>query len=548
MDALPHRRDSMDRGMALPTPPSAGAAGLPSLRAAPGRTANLAAACCDRWADGTGRAALAMLGRDGRLERVTFDALRSASARLAAVLRARGIGRRDRVAILLDQGPEALVAIFGVLRLGAVAVPLSAAADPAGIAGRIRDSGSAALIADGAGLDALHAHRLSLSVLRVVLCTDGGRDGALSFWQEAGRASDADAPAAVLAGDPALLLHGADATGHPRAVLHAHRSVAGQAGGFALRHGAALAPGGLVWAADDWAGCSGLLDTVLPALFHGVPVLAHRLLAFDPRAALHVMLHAGVRSALLAPAQLRRLRDANAAPPRGHGIRGIATEGGTLDEDLIGWLRGEFRTGMTDALVRPECGLVLCATAPRPGRFGAAPAGRRIAILDAAGREVPPGVAGMIAVHRPDPALFLGYWGNPAATRAAHRGPWVLTGQAGVMDAEGAVAAPAGPQPGGGAGTAETFLLAHPAVARAAVIGTAGLGMGPEATAIVVPRHGAVPGPALAAELRGFLRARLSEGQCPRRVAFAQDLPAPRGGIARRMVEEAIGFGGGAGH
>jgi fatty-acyl-CoA synthase len=121
-----------------------------------------------------------------------------------------------------------------------------------------------------------------------------------------------------------------------------------------------------------------------------------------------------------------------------------------------------------------------------------------------------------------------------------------MTGQTGAIDEEGCISAPAWPQAASGVGEVETFLLAHPAVARAAVVGPAGLAFGQDATAIVVPRQGTMPGPALAAELRGFLRARLPDGLCPRRVAFAHDLPSPRTEMARRMVEDAIGFGGGA--
>lgn len=526
MHALTPRRDRKDPE-AVPPP-------------AAGNRATLFDTCCDRWADGSGRTAMALLGRDGRVQRVTFDALRSAAARFAAVLRGHGIARRDRVAILLDQGPEALVALFAAARLGAVAVPLPPAAGAAALAACIRDSRCAALVTDGAGLDTLHAHRLGLAALRVVFCVDGGRDGALSFWQEAGRASDDWAAAPVPAGDPALLLHGTGATGHPRAVLHAHRGVAGQAPGFVLRHPGALAPGGLVWTVEDWAGWTGLLDTVLPALFHGSPVLAHRLAAFDPQAALHVMLHAGVRSAALPPAHLRRLHEMRATPPRGHRIASLATAGAAIGQELIDWLREDFGTTVSDGLLRPECGLVLCtagrAAPARAGCFGIAPPGRQVAVLDAAGEPAPAGQAGRIAVRRPDPALFLGYWRDPAAGRST----WVLTGQDGVMDAAGCISAPAPSRSAGGVGEVEAVLLAHPAVAGAALVSAAGLGLGRDATALVVPRQGAAPGPALAAELRGFLRARLSEAVCPRRVAFARELPARRGALG-----EAVGLGDG---
>ena len=85
---------------------------------------NIGVDACDRWADGSGRPALLHLRADGGLERISFDALKALSNRLANVLRAHGITRSDRVAVLLPQVPEAAVAHIAAFKLGAISVPL----------------------------------------------------------------------------------------------------------------------------------------------------------------------------------------------------------------------------------------------------------------------------------------------------------------------------------------------------------------------------------------------------------------------------------------
>src|SRR5690606_13643327 len=114
----------------------------------------------------------------------------------------------------------------------------------------------------------------------------------------------------------------------------------------------------------------------------------------------------------------------------------------------------------------------------RPGWTGLPIPGHRVAIVDAQGHELPPGVPGTIAVRRPDPVMFLGYWGNEAATREKFAGDWLLTGDQGECDEAGYfrfigrdddLITSAGYRIG--PGEIESCLMKHPAVALAAVVG-----------------------------------------------------------------------------
>jgi len=498
---------------------------------------DITAACCDRWADGARRLALLHPCADGSAERIGFDALRSASLRVAQALAARGIGRGARVAILLPQGPEALVALFAADRLGAIAVPLGHGGGNAVLAARLNASRASVLVTDASGLAELEPLLQPPPALRHVFCTDGGRGGALGFWTEAQQATPLAASRAGGPGAAALLLHGADALGHERGMLHAARSVLAQAEGFLARFGPIGEGAAPVWTTLPWGRCGGLLDVVLPALALGVPVLAQEMAVFDPARAVEIIARHGVGAVLLPPEALYALREAGATLPPGHRLARIVTQGGALAPDLRAWVERAFGVPVVDSLARPECGVILIAA---EGAVGRPPPGREVGVLGAGGGPLPAGQPGRIALRRPDPGLFLGLWGQPPAAQAG----WFATDATGTLRPDGGIAMPL---PDGDAtrpGTLEACLRAHPAVAAAALL-HAEAEDGP-GTAIIVPRSEAQPGTGLAAELRDFLRARFPERHCPRRIAFARDLPEQRNGRPlAALLEGTQGLGAG---
>lgn len=509
---------------------------------------SIAEACCDRWAQGANRPALLHLRPDDTVERIGFDALREASLRFAQALAARGVGRGARVAIVLPQGPEALVALFAADRLGAIAVLAGPAAGGAMLARRLQASGAMALVTDAAGLAEVEPALPMAPALRHVFCTDGMRAGALGFWAEAQHAAPCPPPRAGGSGAAALLLLGADAMGRERGVLHAARSVLAQEAGFVARFGPQGDSPDPVWTALPWGRCGGLLDVVLPALALGVPVLAHDMPAFSPGRAMEVIARLGVGGVLLPPEALFALRDAGAALPAGHRLRRIVTQGGALPPGLLGWARQALGVPVVDTLVRPDCGVILVAMPEvAPGAASAQPPpGREVAVLDAAGHPLPAGQPGRIALRRPDPGLCLGHWGDGPGARAGRRGRWFATDATGTLGRDGSVKLAAAACEGSGPETLEACLRGHPAVAAAALLRPGAPEAEGPATAIIVPRGEALPGAGLAAELRDFLRARFPDRLCPRRIAFARDLPEQRSGLPlAALLERTAGLGAG---
>ena len=179
----------------------------------------------------------------------------------------------------------------------------------------------------------------------------------------------------------------------------------------------------------------------------------------------------------------------------------------------------------------------------RPGSPGRPQLGRRIAILDPHGDDTPQpvGTIGLLAVHRTDPGLMLGYWNRPDDTSAAFRGPWFLTGDCARLDADGYVwyegraddqmnasGYRVAPQ------EVEAALLEHNAIADCAVTETR-QGDISLITAFVVLKAPADGMPATADDILAHARGRLAAYKAPRRIVFVDDLPrTPTGKLKRR--------------
>ncbi len=521
---------------------------------------NIGVDACDRWADGSGRLALLHLRADGGLERISYDALRARSNRLANTLRAHGIGRGDRIGVLLPQVPEAAVAHLATYKLGGIAVPLFQLFGEQALEYRLRDSGAAALVTDAVGLGKLAGIRGALPALRLVLAADGPGEGALSLPAETARASDSFSPADTMADDPALIIYTSGTTGSPKGALHAHRVLLGHLPGVEMPQDLFPGPGDLFWTPADWAWIGGLLDVLLPSLHHGVPVLAHRMAKFDPEFAFRLMAEHGVRNAFLPPTALKMLRMVPDPARFGHRLRSIGSGGETLGEELLDWGRAAFGLTINEFYGQTECNLVVanCAAVMpvRPGSMGRAVPGHEVAVVNAGGNPLPPGTLGNIAVRRPDPVMFLGYWNNPEATAAKFAGDWLLTGDQGVQDGEGYlrfigrdddVITSAGYRIG--PGEIEDCLLRHPAVALAAVVGLPDALRTERVTAVVVPAAGVVPGPELARDIQDFVRARLAAHAYPREVHFAESLPmTATGKVMRQEIRRSLGKPAGDAH
>ncbi|MFQ5623341.1 MAG: AMP-binding protein [Paracoccaceae bacterium] len=508
---------------------------------------NIAEAICERWARADPeRLALTYLDRDDQLRRYSYGDLSRASSRLANALSARGLRRGQRCAVLLPQTPETTITHLACYKIGAIVVPLFTLFGEEGLRYRLQDSGAAVVVTDAANLPKILNIRELLPDLKSVLSIDGPSEPATGFWQEIENASDRLECARTSADDPAFLSYTSGTTGPPKGALHAHRVLIGHLPGVETHHDFLPQEGDCMWTPADWAWMGGLANVMMPSLFFGVPLVAHRMAKFDPEKAFWLMEKLGVRNTFLPPTALKLMRSAGIgrAQPK---LRSVGSGGEALGTELLDWGREVLGVTINEFYGQTECNLVLGNShqvmAPRNGSTGKPVPGHTVAVIDDAGNELPAGKTGEIAVRRPDPAMFLKYWNMPDKTAEKFTADWMRTGDEGSVDADGYfffssrtddVITSSGYRIG--PAEVEDCLAGHRDVTMAAVVGVPDPVRTETVKAFVVLRPGCRRA-GLDAELISRVRERLSPHVAPRQVEFVDSLPmTATGKIMRREL------------
>lgn len=513
---------------------------------------NIAEAACDRHV-GSNRTAL-IFETDAGTAEMSFEHLQEQSRRLANALSAQGVKRGDRIGILLPQCPQTLITHLAAYRIGAIALPLFTLFGPDAIEYRLNDSGASVVVSNALGIEKLLDISDRLTSPPVLIATDGRSDSRVLDWADLiARASSAHTRIQTLAEDPAIIVYTSGTTGNPKGVLYAHRTLLGHLPGVEFPHEFFPQPGDRMWTPADWAWAGGLMDVLLPSLFHGVPVVAKRMTKFDPEEAFSLLARHNIRNAFMPPTALKMMRQVSRPQERfTYAMRSIASGGERLGDEMLGWGRETFGLTMNEFYGQTEANLTVgnCASimTPKQGSMGRAMPGHIVEVIDEDGVPVPPGATGTIAVKAPDPVFFLRYWNNPEATEEKFKNGWLLTGDTGNRDEDGNfwfharnddVIISAGYRIG--PAEIEECLMAHPVVAMVAVIGVPDPVRGEVVKAFIVPNAGAVIDDALHADVQAFVKARLSAHEYPRQIEFRDSLPMTiTGKIRRKDLREEI--------
>ena len=505
---------------------------------------NIGADICDRHASIGDRVALHLENAGGEARTFTFADLKRLGDRFANALAGLGIGRGDRVGIVLPQRIETAVAHIAIYKLGAVALPLSVLFGPDALAYRLADSGARALVTDAVRRDLVESIRPDLDDLQHVIPCDGEPGG---FWDLVGGARDAFIPADTGADDPALLIYTSGTTGPPKGALIAHRGLLGNLPGFELSHDFFPHEGDLMWTPADWAWTGGLLDGLVPALRYGVPVLGYDGGKFDPERAFSLIGKYRVRNAFIPPTALKLMMQVPDAPTRYQvSMRSIMSAGEQVGSEVFHWADETLGVKVNEMWGQTEANYLVgnCAAVMdvRPGSMGKPYPGHVVGIIDDAGDPVEDGTVGELAPRRGDPVMFLGYWGCEDATREKFTGDWFRTGDLGYRDCDGYywymgrkddVISSAGHRIG--PGEIEDCLLKHPAVRQVAVVGAPDALRGQRIKAFVVLAPGHVGSDTLIEDIQRSVRTRLAAHEYPREVEFIDELPMTTTGKIRRI-------------
>ncbi|MEU1285002.1 long-chain fatty acid--CoA ligase [Kitasatospora sp. NPDC005856] len=467
-------------------------------------------------------------------EVLSFADLDARSARAAHWLAALGVAPGDRVAVLLPNVPEFAVLYYGILRAGAVVVPMNPLLKAREIEHCLADAGAAVLLAWHAGAEqAVEGARrtgtrlvpVEPSVLAATLARQpdglpgtGGRGGE----------------------DTAVILYTSGTTGVPKGAELTHRNIVCN-----VRAGVRVL--GMVERDVVFGG--------LP-LFHSfgqviglncaVAVGACMTLVrrFDPLVALSVIQRDRVSVFLGVPTMYTLMLT---HPQRaGHDVSSLRVclgGGASMPPEVLRGFETDFDCVVLEGYGLSESSPLACANRSDreriAGTIGIPIEGVRMRIVDESGREVPDGTVGEVVIRGHN--VMKGYWRRPDTTARTVRDGWLHTGDLGTRDERGdfrIVDRRKDVIIRGGFNVypreVEDVLYEHPAVAEATVIGVPHPTHGQEVAAAVVLREGASATPE---EIRGFVRERVAPFKYPRLVWTVDALPkGSTGKILKREV------------
>ena len=469
------------------------------------------------------------------LETWTFAQMEDAVLRVAAALEDRGLKPGDRILIRLDNTSAYPILYFGAIAAGLIAVATSSQLTAAEADFLMGDSAPRAV--------ALAPHLPRGNIPTDVIVLEEAEVRGMTHHLRRG------AYAATRAEDPAYLLYTSGTTARPKGVVHAHRVALGRSrtyqGWYGIRpDDVMLHAGAFNWTytlgtglIDPWG--NGVTSTIYvgekspevwPAvivktgatLFAAVPGLFRQILKYAPPGPLNV----------------GRLR---------HGL--IAGEAPA--QSLFGDWQARTGTEIYEALGMSEISTYV-STCPgmarKDGSPGRAQPGRRVAVLPVEGGTdpLPPGEEGLLAVHRSDPGLMLGYWNRSDEEAEVYRGEWFLGGDLAIIDADGyifhhgrandvmkALGYRVSPL------EVETVIAQHPDVGEVACAEISAR----EGVTLIGAFLVAKPGHTVdAASVMSFAKERLAQYKCPREIIVVDALPrTPNGKVKRSELGRVFG-------
>jgi acetyl-CoA synthetase len=515
---------------------------------------NLAFACCGRWAPDRTRFALYWEDEDGTRAALTFWDLQQQANRLSNSLASAGIARGDRIALILPQRPETIVAHLACHQVGAVAVPLSFLFGPEALEYRLQNSNAKVAFVDPQSLPNLEPIRERCPALTHVVGVAGAAGPGIESWESLQAASRHFTRVATRATDAALLIYTSGTTGPPKGALMPQQCLLGNLPGFMHSHDGFPKPGDLFWSPADWAWTGGLMDALLPTLYFGQPIVGYRG-RFDAERAFRLIERYQIRNTFLFPTALKLMMKAFPAPRDVFDIdlRSIMSAGEAVGTTVFEWARAALGVTINEMFGQTEMNYIVGNSQSqwpaKPGSMGRPYPGHRIAVIDDDGNERPRGETGEVAIHRhapdgtPDPVFFLEYFGNPEGTRAKFTGDWCRTGDIASTDDDGylwyqgraddmfkAAGYRIGPS------EIENCLVKHPAVANAAVVPSPDETRGNIVKAFIVLAPGHAASRALEDDIAQHVRKHLAPYEYPKEIEFIDALPMTTTGKIQRKV------------
>lgn len=488
----------------------------------------------DPLARGNDRPALHIIDEGGREEVVTFARMRERSNRVANFLRAQGVGRGDRLLVMLGNVVELWEVTLAAMKLGAVFSPATAMLTPADLQDRIDRGGVRHVVCDAAAagkFDGVTGLRTRIAVGEVTGWVPYSPDGPADF----------DPQGETNAADPMLLYFTSGTTARPKMVLHTHASY--PVGHLSTMYWIGLRAGDLHWNISSPGWAKHAWSSFFAPWNAGATVFTFNYARFDAGRVLGVLARHGVTTLCAPPTVWRLLILEDLRQFKPAALREAVSAGEPLNPEVIERVREAWGVTIRDGYGQTETTALFGNPPGQPvkvGSMGRPLPGYEAALLDADGRPAADGEI-VLALDPPPTGLMAGYVDGEMPTAEAKGRRWYRTSDVARRDADGWYWY---------VGRAddvfkssdyrvspfelESVLLEHESVAEAAVVPS------PDPVRLAVPKAFVVLKPGFdptretAAAIFRFLRGRLAPYQRVRRIEFAE-LPKTVSGKIRRV-------------
>lgn len=478
---------------------------------------NITHECIDRHVNGDS-VALRIAHADGRDEIITFAELSRRASQFAHYLKNRGIGKDDRVAVMLEPSLGYYSALFGAIKAGAVAVPMFTLFGPEGIRLRADDCKPKLMFTnpEKAG-DAEAAGNLDVVVVDEAFLASIDDLPATFKWDTAGN-------------DLAVLQYTSGTTRLlPAAVRHTHRSIVTLM--VAALYATGIRPGDRFFCPSSPAWGHGLWHGTMAPLALGVSTGTFSG-KFDPVRLLKALQDFKITNLTAAATHYRMMRNSGEAENYTYCFEKLTFTGEPIDSETAAFCERVFGTKVRSMYGTTEIGVII-SNYPgaddlevRDGAMGKAVPGVEVQVQDADGNPAKPGETGELMVKK--------------------GGEWFPTKDLGRVDEDGYF------YHGGraddviisagwtiGAVEIEDAILKHPKVAEAAAIGVPDEVRGQVVKAYVILKGEKTEG--LTEEIQDLVRQNLSRHEYPRQVEFVDTLPkTPAGKVNRKVLRDAV--------
>ena len=498
---------------------------------------NLTAALLDRHiVEGRGNNR-ALVGPAGNL---SYEQLYRLTNQVGNAMRALGVGREDRVLLILRDSPEAAASFLAAMKIGAIPSALNIFAHPNDYEFYLRHSRARLLIAEADLLPPLEPF-LWKHNLRAVISVRGNAPRAERFQETVAAHSPELDPAPTHRDEAAHWVYTSGSTGEPKAAVHLHRSTVFSVEPY-VRHVIQMTPQDINFSISPLFSSYGLANGLFMPLWIGAAAcqLPERP---QPERILEILKMYRPTLMYWVPTGYGRLLRECTEMKELNCLRLCISAGEALPAPIYEEWRRRTGLDILDGVGSTENGYIFLSNRPGeiwPGTSGKMLPGYGARLVNPEGHDVPDGEVGELQISSHSAAAF--YWRNHAASKKTFVGEWLRTGDKYLRDAQGVYTYLGRADDmfkSGGFWVSpiqvESTLLEHPSVAEASVVAERDPNGLEKPVAYLVLRSGHQPSPELEEDLQRFTRQRLTAYKCPKTFRFVADLPKTASGKIQRF-------------